>query len=126
MRILQVHKDFEPFAGGGGTARHIHGLAKALATLGCDVRVASLDPTCVSAPYQAMHVSPQSLGEHLSWADVVHVHGGCTKYALSGAVLAYLPRKPFLYTPHAYYRGRTTLNQLFKAVWDRTAEKFFL
>jgi len=126
MRILQVHKDFEPFAGGGGTARHIHGLSKALAALGCDVRVASLNPTSVSTPYQAMHVSPQSLGKHLSWADVVHVHGGRSKYALSGAVLAYLRRKPFLYTPHAYYRGRTSLNQLFKAGWDRTAEKFFL
>jgi glycosyltransferase involved in cell wall biosynthesis len=66
------------------------------------------------------------LGEHLSWADVVHVHGGRSKYALSGAVLAYLRRKPFLYTPHAYYQGRTTLNQLLKAIWDRTAEKFFL
>jgi glycosyltransferase involved in cell wall biosynthesis len=126
MRILQVHKDFEPFAGGGGTARHIHGLAKALSALGCDVRVASLNPTNVSTPYQAMHVSPRSLGEHLSWADVVHVHGGRSKYALSGAVQAYLRRKPFLYTPHAYYRGRTHLNQLVKAIWDRTAEKFFL
>jgi glycosyltransferase involved in cell wall biosynthesis len=126
MRVLQVHKDFEPFAGGGGTARHIHGLAKALAALGCDVRVASLNPTSVSTPYKAMHVSPQSLGEHLAWADVVHVHGGRSKYALSGAVQAYLRRKPFLYTPHAYYRGRTYLNQLMKAMWDRTAERFFL
>jgi glycosyltransferase involved in cell wall biosynthesis len=126
MRILQVHKDFEPFSGGGGTARHIHGLAKALSGLGCEVRVASLNPTQVSTPYQAMHVSPQSLGQQLSWADVVHVHGGRSKYALSGAVQAYLRRKPFLYTPHAYYRGRTHISQALKAVWDRTAEKFFL
>ena len=126
MRVLQVHKDFEPFSGGGGTARHIHGLAKALSGLGCEVRVASLNPTCISTPYQAMHVLPQSFGRQLSWADVVHVHGGRSKYALSGAVQAYLRRKPFLYTPHAYYRGRTHLNQAFKAMWDRTAEKFFL
>jgi glycosyltransferase involved in cell wall biosynthesis len=126
MRILQVHKDFEPFAGGGGTARHIHGLAKALTAKGCEVRVASLHPTSVSEPYRSMHAGAQALGEQIHWADVVHVHGGRSKYALSGAAQAYLRRKPFVYTPHAYYGGKTVANRLAKAVWDRTAEKFLL
>jgi len=126
MRILQVHKDFEPFAGGGGTARHIHGLSKALTARGCEVRVASLHPTSVAAPYRAMHAGAQALGKQIHWADVVHVHGGRSKYALSGAAQAYLRRKPFVYTPHAYYGSKTSANRLAKAVWDRTAEKFLL
>jgi len=126
MRILQVHKDFEPFAGGGGTARHIHGLSKALSAKGCEVRVASLNPTSVAKPYCSMHAGARALGEQIHWADVVHVHGGRSKYALGGAAQAYLRRKPFFYTPHAYYGGRSAANRLAKAVWDRTAEKFLL
>jgi len=126
MRILQIHKDFEPFAGGGGTARHIHGLAKALSARDCEVRVASLHPTEVANPYRSMHASPRALGEQIRWADVVHVHGGRSKYALGGAAQAYLRRKPFVYTPHAYYGGKSAANRLAKALWDRTAEKFLL
>ena len=34
--------------------------------------------------------------------------------------------KPFVYTPHAYYGPHSAVNAAFKAVWDRTAEKFLL
>jgi glycosyltransferase involved in cell wall biosynthesis len=126
MRILQVHKDFEPFGGGGGTARHIHGLAKALVAKGAELRVASLHPTIVTWPYQSMHVWAQNLRAHIAWADVVHVHGGRSKYAVAGAALAYLKGKPFVYTPHAFYDGKTRRNRAFKFLWDRSAEKFLL
>ncbi len=121
-----MHKDFEPFGSGGGTARHIHGLSKALTARGCEVRVASLNPVLVADPYLSMHAGARALGGHIHWADVVHVHGGRSKYALSGAAQAYLRRKPFVYTPHAYYGPRSAANRLAKAVWDRTAEKFLL
>jgi glycosyltransferase involved in cell wall biosynthesis len=126
MRILQIHKDFEPFGGGGGTARHIHGLAKALIAKGAELRVASLNPTIVSDPYQSMHVSAQHLGPHIAWADIVHVHGGRSKYAVAGAMLAYVRGKPFVYTPHAFYAGKTRSSRALKFLWDRSAEKFLL
>lgn len=126
MRVLQVHKDFEPFGGGGGTARHIHGLAKALVAKGAEVRVASLNPTIVSHPYQSMHVLVPQLGPHIAWADVVHVHGGRSKYAVAGAAMAYARGTPFVYTPHAFYDGKTRRNRAFKFLWDRSAEKFLL
>jgi glycosyltransferase involved in cell wall biosynthesis len=126
MRVLQVHKDFEPFGGGGGTARHIHGLAKALVAKGAELRVVSLNPTIVTEPYQSLHVLVPSLGPHIAWADIVHVHGGRSKYAVAGAALAHLRGKPFVYTPHAFYDGKTRRNRAFKYLWDRSAEKFLL
>lgn len=124
MRVLQIHKDFEPLLGGGGTARHIHGLARALAGRGHEVKVASLDPEIVEVPYQSFHASAAQLRSHIAWADVVHVHGARSKYAVAGAAQAKLQGKPFVYTPHAFYGAHTIANAAFKAVWDRTAEKF--
>lgn len=126
MRILQVHKDFEPLKGGGGTARHIHGLARALAARGHEVRVASLDPEIVETPYRSFHAPANRLAPHIAWADVVHVHGARSKYAVAGAVQAWAKGKPFFYTPHAFYGPHSRANAAFKAVWDRTAEKFLL
>lgn len=124
MKILQVHKDFEPLGGGGGTARHIHGLARALAGDGHEVRVASLHPEIVASPYRSLHASAAQLGPHVAWADVVHVHGARSKYAVAGAVQARLRGKPFVYTPHAFYGAHFRANAIAKAAWDRTAEKF--
>lgn len=124
MRILQVHKDFEPLKGGGGTARHIHGLARALASRGNEVEVASLHPEIVDTPYRSFHASAAQLRPYIAWADVVHVHGARSKYAVAGAVQAKLQGKPFVYTPHAFYGAHSPANAAFKTVWDRTAEKF--
>lgn len=126
MRVLQVHKDFEPLRGGGGTARHIHGLARALAGRGQEVKVASLHPEIMETPYRSFHASAAELRPHIAWADVVHVHGARSKYAVAGAVQAKLAGKPFVYTPHAFYDIGSPLNAAFKSVWDRTAEKFLL
>lgn len=124
MRVLQVHKDFEPRGGGGGTARHIAGLSRALAELGAEVRVACPAPEAVTEPYVTVTASPGQLRPHVAWADVVHVHGARSTYAVIGGALAALSGRPFFYTPHAYYNIDGPLNTAAKAVWDRSAESF--
>lgn len=124
MRVLQVHKDFEPVGGGGGTARHIHGLARALATHGCEVRVVAPAVHPVSDPYVSVACAPGTLAPHIAWADVVHVHGARSTYAIRGALAATRGRRPFFYTPHAYYAGASVANNAVKFAWDRTAEKY--
>ncbi|WP_126174442.1 glycosyltransferase family 4 protein [Altericroceibacterium xinjiangense] len=126
MKVLQVHKDFQPLLGGGGTARHIHGLARALAAKGCDVRVIAPDAEDISTPYKTARASAGELAQHLDWADVVHVHGARSSYAVRGAWGAWQRKKPFFYTPHAFYTPHNKVNALAKAIWDRTAEKFLL
>ena len=126
MKVLQVHKDFQPLLGGGGTARHIHGLARALAAKGCEVHVVAPDAEDVRTPYMTARATAGGLGSHLAWADVVHVHGARSGYAVRGALGAARRRKPFFYTPHAFYAPHNAVNRLTKAMWDRTAERFLL
>ncbi|WP_156680258.1 glycosyltransferase family 4 protein [Sphingomonas profundi] len=126
MRILHLHKDFEPLRGGGGTARHIHGLAKALVADGHAVRVIAPDAEATGASYESVVATATGFAPHVAWADVVHVHGARSKYAVAGAIRAKLAGKPFFYTPHAFYEPHGPANAAFKAVWDRTAEKFLL
>lgn len=126
MRVLQLHKDFQPLLGGGGTARHIHGLARALSAQGCEVRVIAPDAEDIRIPYIAQRATVADFGAHLDWADVVHVHGARSGYAVRGAMGARRRGKPFFYTPHAFYTPHNAVNALAKAVWDRTAEKFLL
>lgn len=126
MRVLHVHKDFEPNKGGGGTARHIHGLGLALVKKGCEVRVVAPDAEAVDATYQSVVTLQSELAKHVAWADIVHVHGARSRYAVSGAYAAWQANKPFCYTPHAYYGGRTMLNAIKKWGWDQTAERFLL
>ena len=124
MRVLQLHKDFEPRGGGGGTARHIHGLASALAGEGCEVRVIAPAVEAMTTPYVSVASPASGFARHIAWADVVHIHGARSSYAIRGALAAARGRKPFFYTPHAYYAGTTPRSRLAKAMWDRTAEKF--
>jgi glycosyltransferase involved in cell wall biosynthesis len=126
VKVLQVHKDFQPLLGGGGTARHIHGLARALAAKGCEVRVVAPDAEDIQTPYTTARATAGRLGPHLAWADVVHVHGARSGYAVRGAIGAAQRSKPFFYTPHAFYTPHNAINTLTKAVWDRTAEKFLI
>jgi glycosyltransferase involved in cell wall biosynthesis len=126
VKVLQVHKDFQPLLGGGGTARHIHGLARALSAKGCEVRVVAPDAEEIQTPYTTAQATAGELGPHLAWADVVHVHGARSGYAVRGAIGAARRGKPFFYTPHAFYTPHNAINTLTKAVWDRTAEKFLL
>jgi len=124
LKVLQLHKDFEPLGGGGGTARHILGLARALTGLGAEVRVVSPAPEPFTTPFTTIAAGRAGLRQQIAWADVVHIHGARSTYALIGAALSKAMGKPFLYTPHAYYAGETTFNNTAKAVWDRTAEHF--
>ena len=126
MRVLHVHKDFEPLGGGGGTARHIHGLARALSGLGCEVRVAAPAPDRIETPYVSVPTPPSGLGAQIAWSDVVHVHGARSTYAALGAAISAMKRKPFFYTPHAYYAVKTARAVAAKRVWDRTAEHFMV
>lgn len=124
VRILQVHKDFEPLGGGGGTARHILGLARALAGFGAEVRVACPAPEVFTEPFTTVVAGRADLRRQIAWADVVHVHGSRSTYAATGAILSAAAGKPFFYTPHAYYAGESLANNAAKQVWDHTAERF--
>lgn len=124
MRVLHVHKDFEPHSGGGGTARHILGLSRALVDLGATVRVVAPAPEPFTRPFATFAATPAELGAQIDWADVVHVHAGRSSYALAGALAAWRRGKPWLYTPHAYYELKGAANRWAKKVWDRTAEAF--
>ena len=126
MRILQVHKDFEPLKGGGGTARHIHGLARALAARGHDVHVASLRPEIIDSPYRSFDAPLTRLGPEIAWADVVHVHGARSKLAAAAALFTRMKGKPFVYTPHAYYDTGSRSNAAFKAVWTMAPQAMTL
>lgn len=126
MRVLQVHKDFEPLQGGGGTARHIHGLSKALVEHGCEVRVIAPLPEQIVTPYVSIPASRLQFWQHMRWADVVHVHGARSSYAVAGALASKAAGKPFFYTPHAYYDNGTAFNAFTKKNWDATAERFLL
>ncbi len=126
MRVLQVHKDFEPHLGGGGTARHIHGLGTALAAHGCEVRVIAPKPEAISSPYATYAATRTQFWQHIKWADVVHVHGARSSYAFAAALVSKALGKPFFYTPHAYYDNGSELNAFAKRRWDGTAERFLL
>jgi glycosyltransferase involved in cell wall biosynthesis len=127
LRVALFHKDFEPHSGGGGTARHIHGLASALADNGCAVRVAAPNPETVTTPYATFPIdSPGDMEAHAEWADVVHVHGARSVMAFQGARLARRLGKPFFYTPHCWYKPRSLVNAVTKLVWDQTAERYML
>lgn len=127
MRIVLVHKDFEPHRGGGGTARHIHGLASALGALGADVRVVAPHPEKITSPYRTWDLAKfEDLREHVEWADVVHVHGARSVLAFRAAHLAKSLGKPFFYTAHCWYKPRSLGNAIGKALWDQTAERYML
>jgi glycosyltransferase involved in cell wall biosynthesis len=126
MRVLQIHKDFAPLNGGGGTARHIHGLSCALAAMGHEVEVASVSPESFETPFRSSHVPVHALAAPIRWADVVHVHGARSHYAVAGALQAKVLGRPFFYTPHAFYDARTRGKAVVKAAWDQTAERFLI
>lgn len=127
MKVLFVHKDFEPFKGGGGTARHIHGLASQLAHLGHDVRVLAPGAEVGDTGYDAIPLAREGeLLNQIRWADVVHVHGARSWLATKAALHARRLGKPFFYTPHCWYGPRSRINALTKWLWDHSAERFLL
>ncbi|MCI2261530.1 glycosyltransferase family 4 protein [Xanthomonas indica] len=128
MRILHVYKDFAPYHGGGGVARHIHGLAVLAAQAGHAVRVAAPaaeDPG--RSDYTAVRVAATGLWPQIGWADVVHVHGARTPIAALAALLAGCRGKRVAYTPHCYYDDAPRLGKrLRKRIWDALVERALL
>ena len=127
LRVVLFHKDFEPHRGGGGTARHIHGLASALVDNGCVVRVAAGSPEIIKTPYETFPIVKASdMQQHIAWADVAHIHGARSILAFQGARLSKRGGVPFFYTPHCWYNPRSFANMVAKFIWDQTAERFLL
>jgi glycosyltransferase involved in cell wall biosynthesis len=126
LRILQMHKDFQPLQGGGGVSRHIHGLARALNSLGCDVRIVAPDAEQIDSSYRTEKASASELWRHVAWSDVVHIHNARSGYAAIGAITSAFAQKPFFYTPHAFYGPHSVMNGLLKIAWDRSVEKFLV
>jgi len=127
-RILHVHRDFAPDQGGGGVARHIHGLAKIASKQGFEVRVVA---PAARAPhdelaYDVRAAAIASLWPHVGWADVVHVHGSRNPIAAAAAAMAGSRGKRLVYTPHCYYDDGGALKRVVKRVWDETVERQLL
>ena len=138
VRILQVTLDrrYEPLRGGGGVARYIHGLSTELTHLGAKVCVAAYETDDEGLDYATVAAAGLALWPHIGAADVLHVHGGRRIDILLAAFLAWIRRRPFIYTPHAYYgpvRPPSGLplilwrcREALKAVYNQTAERFLL
>lgn len=127
MRILHVYKDFFPH-GGGGVARHIHGLAVLTAQAGHALRVAApLADEARESGYEALRVGILDLWQQIGWANAVHVHGARTPVAAWAAILACLRGRRVIYTPHCYYDDDPAWSKRFlKRCWDLVVETFLL
>ena len=124
MRVLQVHRDYAPCGGGGGVARHIHGLVRELAARGIDVSVVSREPPQGSdSTHRAYRARLGALFAHVRAADVVHLHGARSIYTAAAALICLISRKPYVYTPHCYYPSPPGAKAFAKFVWDRLVEK---
>lgn len=127
-RILHVHRDFAPDRGGGGVARHIHGLAEITAKQGFDVRIVApaARPPHDEHAYDVQAVGIFGLWRHVGWADVVHVHGARNPIAAAAAAMAGSRGKRVIYTPHCYYDDGGPLKRAAKSAWDETVERRLL
>lgn len=128
LRVLQVHRDFAPDRGGGGVARHIHGLATVAARAGLTVRVVAPDirPPQGDHGYEVRRCGFSSLWRQIGWADVVHVHGARNPMAAAAALFALARGRRLVYTPHCYYDGVSLPNSALKRAWDLAVERLLL
>ena len=140
VRVLHIAHDrlYEPLKGGGGVARHIHGLCQELAALHADVRVVARQTDVADAVYDVSNASGLALRRHIAWADIVHLHGPRLPRMALAAVAAHLMSKPFVFTPHAYYDRQPPdepgigwlawkAKQVFKkALYDQTVERYLI
>lgn len=118
MRILHVHREFEPAS--SGVARHIDGLARACARAGHAVMVYA---PRIKADGTSCPSCRTGLFARIRAADIVHVHAARSILALGATILARLCDRPVVYTPHCYYDQGGVLKRLAKGLWDRTAER---
>jgi glycosyltransferase involved in cell wall biosynthesis len=128
LRVLQVHRDFAPDRGGGGVARHIHGLATVAARAGLTVRVVApnIRPPQGDHGYEVRPCGFSGLWRQIGWADVVHVHGARNPIAAAAALIALAKGRRLVYTPHCYYDGGSLLNRALKHTWDLAFERLLL
>ncbi|HLO77582.1 MAG TPA: glycosyltransferase [Magnetospirillum sp.] len=122
MRVLQVYSEFHPQA--SGVARHMDGLARALAGQGVAVEVAALAVASDLGPrpYGVTRLRLGDLPAAVRRAEVVHAHGSRTLAAALALGLARALGKPSVFTPHCYYDAGSLPRRLAKRVWDRTVE----
>lgn len=120
VRILHVYKDFDPIGGGGGVARHIHGLAQGLAGDGYRVRVVAPSPRDAHASYEVQAASFAGLVRQVQWANVVHIHGSRVPYSAWAGVLGFALGRRVVYTPHCYYDHDRPWA---KVAWDKLIER---
>jgi glycosyltransferase involved in cell wall biosynthesis len=122
IRVLHVSREFEPRS--SGVARHIHGLALALAGE-ADLHLEILAPRVDAepGPYTLSRGSYAALGAAIARNDILHVHGARTPLAAAAAHLAALRGTPVLYTPHCYYDSGGSGKRLLKRAWDLSVER---
>lgn len=118
MKILHVHREFEPAS--SGVARHIDGLARACAQAGHEVLVYA---PLVKADATSCPSCRTGLLRQIKASDIVHVHAARSSLALGATILARLCGRHVVFTPHCYYDQGGWLKRLAKGLWDRTAER---
>jgi glycosyltransferase involved in cell wall biosynthesis len=128
VKVLHVHRDFAPDQGGGGVARHIHGLATVAASLGLAVRVVAPRALPAREPgtYEVRPCGLAGLWREVGWAEAVHVHGSRNPIAAVAGLIGLVRGKRLIYTPHCYYDDGSWLKRMAKRCWDRTLERLLL
>lgn len=139
MRVLEFTPDIPLEYGGGGMMRHIIGLSRHLRDAGHEVTIASARvPADVPLAPGFVRARGLSVVPFVRQTDIVHVHGGRMPEVALAAFFAWAFRKPFFYTPHAYYDTPPTLRPSLrqqvhqwlratrKAVWDQVVERALL
>lgn len=122
IRILQVHREFHPQA--GGVARHMDGLARSLTKQGMAVEViaGNVARGLDLLPYRVIQAGPGSLVAAIRRSDIVHAHGSRTLSTVLALGLARAMGKPSVFTPHCYYDGGPLALRLAKRLWDSSVE----
>ncbi|MCL4752366.1 MAG: glycosyltransferase [Myxococcales bacterium] len=144
MRVLHVTPAYHPARVYGGPIRSVHGLTRALARAGTDVRVLTTNANGLRrvvgedtrteheveanlrvryAERLAFHsVSPAlvaRLGEYVRWADVVHLTGVYSFPTIPTLVAVRAARKPLVWSPRgSLQRWEHTRRRAAKVAWE--------
>ncbi|MBF0129132.1 MAG: nucleotidyltransferase family protein [Alphaproteobacteria bacterium] len=124
IRVLHVHCELEIQS--SGVARHIDGLARALASGGeveVECFVSRFTGGGKSLDYPVRTGGWAELARAVRDCDVVHAHGSRTLISAVALRMAWGLRKPSVFTPHCYYDGGPAWRRAGKWVWDRAVEQ---
>lgn len=122
VRVLFVSKEYQPLS--SGVARHIQGLTQALSadqSLALHLLAPTVDAE--NGSLQIVQGGYRRLWSSVGDSDLVHVHGARTPFAACAALLAWLRRRPIVYTPHCYYDNGSALQRGLKRLWDLSVER---